>query len=166
MAIIHSRWESQLDRVILPDNQPHLCSWLIDAGSTTKRLQQAGLALVVEMQAGNACPEWLMPFIQNPTACWCRNTLLHVADSPWMLACTIFPPALIPVARQYGNRPLGSWLFAEDDTQRDTVHYANVPYPTYIPVFSAVGVMRYATLHHGAHTVELIELFLPHNIHK
>lgn len=165
MAIIHSRWESQLESVTLPENQPQLCSWLVDTSSTTKRLQQAGLTLVVEVLEGNACPPWLMPFIQNPEACWCRNTLLYVADSPWMLACTIFPPALIPIARQYGNRSLGTWLFAENDTRRDVVHYTNVLYPADIQVSSAVGVMRYATLLHGVHTVELIELFLPHNTH-
>jgi chorismate-pyruvate lyase len=138
----------------------------MDTGSTTNRLQQAGLNLEVEVLAGQACPEWLMPFIQDPEACWCRNSMLYVADSPWMLACTIFPPTLIPIARQYGNRSLGSWLFAQADTQRDTVHYANVLYPAQIPLSSGVGVMRYATLHHGAHIVELIELFLPHDCHK
>ena len=102
-------------------------SWIYEAGSLTQRLRdQYGSSVAVKV----LFHRWKKPFLSEQRllktpyrrACLIREVLLHVDDTPLILARTILPEKTIRVAHRnlshLGNRPLGEVIFSYPKLER------------------------------------------------
>lgn len=118
-------WKTQLRG---PDAQPPIVlkPWLDETGSLTKRLRRVyGNRLAVSLLFHHWKPafaeECKVLNIPHHRYQLIREVLLHMGDTPLVLARTVLPEATIRIAHRnlshLGTRPLGEVIFAYPDLE-------------------------------------------------
>lgn len=110
-----------------------VASWLFDAGSLTRRVQQT---CEKQFRVEVITQGWGRPMLNESTrlgvpsdqAALIREVYLYCGDSPWVYARTIIPHTTLRGRQRHlahlGNRPLGAVLFADHAVRRDEVEVA------------------------------------------
>ena len=147
----------------------NFAQWLSYPGSTTKRLKKYGLSLSIDI----LFEEQRNIFDEDQGKCfiWYRETILYVAELPWMWAKTYIP---IESYMQYkkkfdslNNSSIGNILFAEKNTERKNMLYTNTTIDNTFPqqCHNHIGencIIRKSNLIWQRSNITLKECFLPH----
>jgi chorismate--pyruvate lyase len=155
---------------------PAVQSWTYETGSLTQRLRHHyGNKLAVKVLVHH----WRVPFLSERRLlkqtrrrlCLVREVLLHVDNSPLILARTIMPIATVNMAHgsllKLGNRPIGEVIFSYPQLKSQLTDLTLIPIDLWTSNASELASIKKPI--HGRRTVhnlaghELIvsEFFLP-----
>lgn len=128
------RWYSR-SRLFLRDVPVGLSTWLLDAGSLTRRLRHAcaGRFRVRVLHQGWTRPsrdEARVLRLRLEAWAWTREVQLLCDDRPWVFARTLIPARTLSSRgrrlTQLGTKPLGEVLFADPGVRRGPVQIARI----------------------------------------
>jgi chorismate--pyruvate lyase len=116
---------------------PAIQSWLYETGSLTRRLRaQYGNQVAVKV----LMHDWYSPYLSerrllvlpDKRLALVREVLLHVGQTPLILARTIMPLKTVQIANSrllhLGNRPIGEVLFAYRHLKSELRHITEIPF--------------------------------------
>lgn len=127
-------WHSAKNSDHLPDHP--LADWLIDEGSLTRRLRDAGEGdFRVELLGQGRRParfdEAAALKLSEGKELWVREVLLHTAGAPRIFARSVAPLASLEASSlnltELGNRSLGELLFTDAQIRRGPIEVSRYP---------------------------------------
>ncbi|MCB1615384.1 MAG: chorismate lyase [Pseudomonadales bacterium] len=113
-----------------------LCNWLLDRGSLTRRLIEAGegdfrVEILRQGVGTPRCDESRALGLCSRQRALIREVLLYVKGEPWVYARSVIPCQSLqgPLAylKKLDNRPLGALLFRDPGMRRSPIEIGRLP---------------------------------------
>jgi len=143
----------------IPALEPQLLDWLLLEDSMTKRFEQQGKKVTVELiQEGFVTAECVTQeraLLPEEPRYWLREIILCADGDPWLAGRTVVPESTLSgpemALQSLGKTPLGRYLFTSSTLTRDFIDIGR-----YEQLWG-----RRSRLRLGGKPLMLTELFLP-----